>query len=65
MAKHVSAWLDDWTRSKVLSESRSLSELDALVRKCIEDGASEGFPADTLKHPSSGDLIAFIREEIG
>ncbi len=48
MANHVRAWIDEWTRSNVLSEGRSLSESDELVRKCIEDGATEEFPEDTL-----------------
>jgi hypothetical protein len=64
MAKHVNAWLDESTRSNVLSESRSLSEFDGLVRKCIEDGATDGFPEETLRRASGGALVAFIREAI-
>jgi hypothetical protein len=64
MAKHASAWLDDWIRTNVLSESSSLGELDALVRKCINEGAADGFAEHVLDEVSGGDLVAFIREAI-
>jgi hypothetical protein len=64
MAKHASAWLDDWIRTNVLSESRSLSEIDLLVRKCFEEGAADGFPGHVLDEASGGDLVTYIREAI-
>jgi hypothetical protein len=48
----------------VLSESSSLSELDVLVRKCIDEGAADGFAQYVLDEASGGDLIVFIREAI-
>jgi hypothetical protein len=48
----------------VLSESSSLSELDVLVRKCIDEGAADGFAQHVLDEASDGDLTAFIREAI-
>ena len=64
MAKDTKVWLSDWTRSYVLSEARSLSELDATITECIDDGATEGITEEDLKKASGGDLRAYLSEAI-
>jgi hypothetical protein len=64
MAKDTKMWLSDWTRSYVLSEARSLSELDATITQCIDDGTVEGMSEDDLKEAAGGDLRAYLREAI-
>jgi hypothetical protein len=64
VVKDAKVWLSDWTRSYVLSEARSLSEFDATVEECIDDGSAEGMSEDDLKEASGGDLRAYLHEAI-
>jgi hypothetical protein len=64
MTKHADVWLDNWTRSNVLSESRSVSDLDELLPKCLEDAAADGISKEALQEIAGGDLAGFIREAI-
>ena len=64
LTKHANVWLDDWTRSYVLSRSRDSSELDATMRKCTEDGAREGVSQNEIEAAGGGDLLGYIREAI-
>jgi hypothetical protein len=64
MTKDTKVWLSDWTRSHVLSEARSLSELDDMIAECIDNSATEGMSEDDLREASGGDLRAYLSEAV-
>ena len=60
MAKSASDFLERWRNSYIAGEARTLEQVDATVKECLDDAAEAHISASDLEAAAGGDLRGYL-----
>lgn len=60
MAESASEFLERWRHSYIARESRTLEQVDATVKECLDDAAEAHISASNLEAAAGGDLRGYL-----
>jgi hypothetical protein len=60
MAESASEFLERWRYSYIACESRTLEQVDATVKQCLDDAAEANISASDLEATAGGDLRGYL-----
>jgi hypothetical protein len=60
MAVSASEFLERWRYSYIACESRTLEQVDATVKQCLDDAAEANISASDLEAAAGGDLRGYL-----
>jgi hypothetical protein len=60
MAESASEFLERWTYSYITGGSRTLEQVDATVKECLDDAAEAHVSVSDLEAAAGGDLRGYL-----
>jgi hypothetical protein len=60
MAESASEFLERWRYSYITGESRTLEQVDATVKECLDDAGEANISASDLEAAAGGDLRGYL-----
>ena len=60
MAEFASKFLERWRNSYIAAETRTLEQVDATVKECLDDAAKAHISASDLDAAAGGDLRDYL-----